>query len=161
MMQLKHANTVTQALAAMVQAQSLTAADGKKLNALLQATQSSDDDDSGAPDPSVYESSSGGVLGVLNDLLDKSQTELDEARAKEKADLQNFEMLKLSLTDEIKFANKEMDEAKKSKSESEEGKATAEGDLDVTTKDLNNDLQELDELHHNCMTKANDFEAET
>merc|ERR1719183_1672865 len=136
MMLLRKANTVTQALAAMVQAQSLPAADGKKLTALVQATQSSDDDDSGAPDPSVYESSSGGVLGVLNDLLDKSQTELEEARTKEKTDLQNFEMLKQSLVDEIKFANKEMDEAKKSKSASEESKATAEGDLSVTTEDL-------------------------
>lgn len=56
--------------------------------------------------------------------------------------------------------HKEMAEAKKSKSESNESKVTAEGDLDVTTKDLNNDIAELDELHHNC-TKANDFEAET
>merc|ERR1719331_3633697 len=54
-----------------------------------------------------------------------------------------------------------MDEAKKSKSESEEGKATAEGDLDVSTTDLNNDLKELGGLHHECMTKANEFEQET
>jgi len=93
--------------------------------------------------------------------LDKAQTELDGARTKEQADLYNFEMLKQSLDDEIKFANKEMAEAKKSKSESEEGKATATGDLDVSTTDLNNDLTELGDLHHNCMTKANDFEAET
>jgi chromosome segregation ATPase len=159
MMQLKNANTVTEALSAMVQAQSLTAADGKKLTALVQAT--SEDDDSGAPDPAVYQSSSGGVLGVMNDLLDKSQTELDQARAKEKTDLQNFEMLKQSLVDEIKFANKEMDEAKKSKSASEESKATAEGDLEVTTEDLNNDIKALNALHHDCMTKAQEFEAET
>merc|ERR1719503_316175 len=139
----------------MVDAQSLTAADSKKLTALVQS--SSDDDSEGAPDPAAYENQSGGVVGVLNDLLEKAQGELDAARTKEQADLQNFQMLHQSLTDEIKFANKEMDEAKKSKSESEESKATAEGDLDVTTKDLNNDLAELDELHHNCMTKANDF----
>ena len=65
---------------------------------------------------------SGGVVGVLNDLL---QNELDAARQKEQADLNNFHMLHQSLTDEVKFANKEMDEAKKSKSESEESKATA------------------------------------
>jgi uncharacterized protein YlxW (UPF0749 family) len=159
MVQLKKATNVVDALKAMVDAQSLTAADSKKLAALVQS--SSDDDSEGAPDPAAYENQSGGVVGVLNDLLEKAQGELDAARTKEQADLQNFQMLHQSLTDEVKFANKEMDEAKKSKSESEEGKATAEGDLDVTTKDLNNDLAELDELHHNCMTKANDFEAET
>merc|ERR1719223_687247 len=79
----------------------------------------------------------------------------------EQADLNNFEMLKGSLTDEIKFANKEMGEAKQSKSGSEESKATAEGDLGVTTTDLNNDLSELGNLHHECMTKAQEFEEET
>ena len=75
--------------------------------------------------------------------------------------LNNFHMLHQSLTDEVKFVNKEMDEAKKSKSESEESKATATGDLDVPMKDLNNNFSELDDLHHKCMTKANDFKAET
>merc|ERR1719469_1065648 len=53
-----------------------------------------------------------------------------------------------------------MDEAKQSKSASSEAKATAEGDLDITSKDLAEDIKTLQELHHNCMTKANDFEAE-
>jgi hypothetical protein len=77
---------------------------------------------------------SGGVVGVLNDLLQQTQGGLDTARQKEQADLNNFHMLHQSLTDEVKFANKEMDEAKKSKSESEESKATATGDLDVPRK---------------------------
>merc|ERR1719410_2316304 len=53
-----------------------------------------------------------------------------------------------------------MDEAKQSKSASEESKATAEGDMDITSKDLAEDIKTLQDLHHNCMTKANDFEAE-
>lgn len=159
MMQLKGATGMAQALAAMVQAQSLTASDGKKLTALLQ--NADDDDSTGAPDPTVFESSSGGVLAVLNDTLEKAQAQLEDARSKEKSDLQNFEMLKQSLDDEIALGNKEMSEAKKSKSTSEENKAVASGDLEVTTNDLNNDNSELDQLHHECMTKANEFEAET
>jgi len=159
MVQLQKATTVVDALKAMVEAQSLSTADSQRLTALVQS--SADDESLGAPDPAAYENQSGGVVGVLNDLLEKAQTELDGARAKEQADLNNFQMLKQSLDDEIKFANKEMGEAKKSKSESAEAKATATGDLDVSTTDLNNDLAELGDLHHNCMTKANDFEAET
>merc|ERR1719502_852846 len=158
MMQLKGATGMAQALAAMVQAQSLTASDGKKLTALLQ--NADDDDSTGAPDPTVFESSSGGVLAVLNDTLEKAQAQLEDARSKEKSDLQNFEMLKQSLSDEIAFGNKEMSEAQKSRSTSEENKAVASGDLEVTTNDLNNDNSELDKLHHECMTKANEFEAE-
>jgi len=133
----------------------------KKLTALVQSSSSSDDDDMGAPAAAVIENQSGGVVGVLNDLLDKANGELEGARAKENSDLQNYEMLKQSLTDQIKFANKEMDEAKKSKAESEESKATAEGDLGVTKADLEEDLSTLGSLHHDCMTKANEFETET
>lgn len=161
MVQLKKATTVVEALKTMVEAQSLSSADSQRLTALVQSSSSSDDESLGAPDPAAYENQSGGVVGVLNDLLDKAQTELDGARTKEQSDLNNFQMLKQSLDDEIKFANKEMGEAKKSKSESEESKATATGDLEVSTTDLNGDLAELGDLHHNCMTKANDFEAET
>ncbi len=49
-----------------------------------------------------------------------------------------------------------MDAAKKGKAASEEGKATAEGDLSVTTKDLNEDTTTLKTLHQDCMTGAGD-----
>merc|ERR1719335_220691 len=39
--------------------------------------------------------------------------------------------------------------------------AAAKGDLGVTTKDLNEDVNALGSLHQDCMTKAQDFEAET
>merc|ERR1740138_899138 len=159
MMQLKKAGTITEVLGWMVKAQSLSGADARKLTALVQTT--SNDDDEGAPDPAAYENQSGGIIDTMNDLLEKAQTQLESARATETANVQNYEMIKQSLTDEIKFANKELDEAKKSKAASEESKATAEGDLDVTSKALAEDTKALADLHHNCMTKASDFEAET
>merc|ERR1719389_1061476 len=61
----------------------------------------------------------------------------------------------------MKYANKDMDAAKKGLAESSEIKAAAEGDLGVTTKDLNEDVNALGSLHQDCMTKAEDFEAET
>jgi len=146
-------------LAVMVRAQSISSADGKKLTALMQTT--SDQEDAGAPDPAVYENQSGGVLDTMNKLLEEAQSQLDGARNKETSSIQAFQMLKQGLEGEVKFANKEMVEAKQSKSASAESKATAEGDLDGTSKDLAEDVKTLQELHHNCMTKANDFEAET
>jgi len=157
--QLKSAGSIVEVLSMMVKAQSLSNADGKKLTALVQESQQ--DDDSGAPDPAVYESQSGGVVDTLNSLLEEAQTQLDQARATETTDIQNFEMLRQSLEDEIKFANKEMDEAKKAKAASEESKASATGDLEVTQKALNEDLSALGKLHHDCMSKAQEFEAET
>jgi len=50
---------------------------------------------------------------------------------------------------------------KKALAESGEIKAAAEGDLTVTQKALAEDVAALGDLHTDCMTKAQDFEAET
>merc|ERR1719482_2136594 len=54
-----------------------------------------------------------------------------------------------------------MNKAKKDLGASEEGKATAEGDLAVTSKDLADDESTLATLHQDCMKGAEDFESET
>ena len=69
--------------------------------------------------------------------------------------------MKQSLTDEIEFANKDMDKAKKGLAESQEGKATAEGDLAATSKDLADDTATKSTLHQDCMTAAEEFELAT
>merc|ERR1719223_2485146 len=60
----------------------------------------------------------------------------------------------------MKYASADLDEAKKSSAANEEKKATAEGDLQVTTKALNEDKADLAGLHHDCMTKASAYETE-
>merc|ERR1719464_1173211 len=54
-----------------------------------------------------------------------------------------------------------MGKAKTNIAQSAEKKAAAEGDLDVTVKSMKSDTGSLDDLHQTCMTKAQDFEAET
>lgn len=100
----------------------------------------------------MHWSSSGGIIDTLNGLLEKGETQLNTATATVTTNKNNFDQLKQSLTDEIKFANKDMDDAKKGLAESAEIKAAAEGDLDVTTKALNEDLHALGNLHMDCMT---------
>jgi hypothetical protein len=157
----KNAHNMMEVFKSMVAAQSISTMEGEKLSALIQSTQQDSDEEMGAPAAATYENQSGGIMDVMNDLLEKSQGELDKARATETANLQNFQMLKQSLEDEIKFGEKEKDEASKSKAESAETKAGAEGDLDVTSKDLAEDIKELAGLHHNCMTRAQEYEDET
>jgi chromosome segregation ATPase len=163
LMQVKSAKNLEQALEVMVKASAITSMDAKGITALVQEGNGSEDsdDDSGAPDAAVYESHSGGIIDTLNGLLEKAENQLNTATGTETANKNNFEQLKQSLTDEIKFANKDMDEAKKGLAESGEIKAAAEGDLEVTNKALAEDRKALGELHMDCMTKAQDFEAET
>jgi DNA repair exonuclease SbcCD ATPase subunit len=161
MMQLKSAGTVAQALSVMVQATSLSNADASKLTALLQNTQEDSSEELGAPAAAVYKSSSGGIVGTLQDLFEKAESQLEEARKTETKAVQAYQMLAQSLKDEIKYANADMDKAKKGLGKSNENQATAEGDLAVTQKDLDGDTSTLTTLHQDCMSGAEDFEAET
>jgi hypothetical protein len=115
----------------------------------------------GAPAAKSYSSQSGGIVDVLGGLQSDAETQLDESRKKEEKALQNFQMLKQSLTDEIKFGIEDKTATTQSKEASAETKATAEGDLSNTKADLSADQGELADLHTECMTHANDFEAET
>merc|ERR1719487_617444 len=159
MLQLKSATNIADALKVMVQASVLSSADASRLTALVQTD--NDDSDTGAPAASVYEGHSDGIIGTLEGLTEKAEGQLDKARKTEETAVQNYQMLKQSLTDEIEFANKDMDKAKKNLAESQEGKATAEGDLDATSKDLAEDIATKGTLHQDCMNAAEEFELAT
>merc|ERR1740117_302047 len=168
MLQTKSAQSLTQAFAAMVQATALSTADATKLTALVQSSAKStsdsddddDDDETAAPDAAAYESKSGRIVTTLDDLLDKAQAQLTDARKEETEARHTYDMKKQSLEDAMKFSAKDMDDAKSGLASCEEQKATAQGDLSATTKDLGSDVTSLEELHHDCMAKAQDFEEE-
>jgi len=161
MMQVTGAKTIADAMEVLVHASAINSADAQRLTALVQSHDTDDDANFGAPAATVYGSHSGGILDTLESLLEKAEGQLDKTRKQETAAAHNFEMLKQSLEDEIKFANKDMAKAKTGIAQSAEKKATAEGDLDVTSKSLGGDTGSLEDLHQTCLTKAQDFEAET
>merc|ERR1719335_1748275 len=163
MLQVQGAKSVTDALSVMVQASVLSSADASRLTALVQTSQEDQDSDSemGAPAASVYEGHSDGIIGTLEGLTEKAEGQLDAARKAESTSLQNYQMLKQSLTDEIKFGNKDMDKAKKDLAASQEKKAGAQGDLEVTSKDLAEDIATKSTLHQDCMSAAEEFELTT
>jgi hypothetical protein len=139
----------------------LSTADASKLSAFLQSNEDAEDGSLGAPAGNVYEGHSDGIIGTLQDLYEKAEAQLEEARKSETKSVQAYQMLASSLKDEIKFGNKDMSKAKADLAASGEAKAAAEGDLAVTTKDLEEDIKTLATLHQDCMKGAEDFEAET
>jgi uncharacterized coiled-coil DUF342 family protein len=161
MLQLKSASSITEALSVMVQASVLSSADASRLTALVQTEQGDSDSEMGAPAAQVYEGHSDGIIGTLEGLTEKAEGQLDKARKTESTAVQNYQMLKQSLMDEIKFANKDMDKAKKGLAESQEKRAGAEGDLEVTSKDLDEDIKTKSTLHQDCMSGAEEFELST
>jgi len=161
MVQLKDSGNIVQALNVLVHASALNAQDGAKLTALIQRRQSEEDGETGAPEAATYEGHSSGIIETLESLLEEAEGQLSEARKKETSSKNNYEMLKQSLEDDIANAEKDMDAAKKSLAASGETAATAQGDLTVTSKALAADISTLEDLHKDCLTKAQDFESET
>jgi peptidoglycan hydrolase CwlO-like protein len=149
------------ALGAVVEAAAFSGHDKNKLMALIQSKDDDEDTDldMGAPAAATYESKSGSIVDVLEDMKDKADSELDELRKAEGNAKHNFNMLKQSLEDQISADGTDLDQEKSSKASSEEGKATAEGDLVVTTKELADVTAELATASANCMQTAADHEA--
>merc|ERR1719181_1973981 len=106
--------------------------------ALVQSRDSAEDDDSetGAPAAAVYESKSGSIVDVIADMQAKAEEQLAELRKAEKNAQHNYAMLKQSLEDQLAVDNKDMDAEKSKKAADSEAKATAEGELEITSKDL-------------------------
>jgi len=150
---------ITQALGAILDAASFASINKPKLMALVQSQSDDDDLELGAPAAKVYESKAGGIVDVLADMKDKAEGELSDLRKAEENTAHNFNMLKQSLEDQIKADTKSLDGEKAKKSAAEEEKATAEGDLSITNKDLAAAQAELAQLSGDCMTTAADHEA--
>merc|ERR1719258_417935 len=152
-------NKVMDALEAVIVGAGVNAADKVKVQALLQATQGESDSDlefqpAGAPDPAAYKSKSGGILSVLEDMLEKAKAELSTAqKAEMNADF-DFKMLKQKIEDAVAFGEKQLAETKAAKAAAEEAKATAEGELETASKNLADDEAHLKDLQQECMTAS-------
>merc|ERR1719353_146191 len=150
---------VMDALEAVIVSAGVNAADKAKVQALLQATQGSSDSDlefqpAGAPDPAAYKSKSGGILSVLEDMLEKAKAELASAQKAEMNAAFDFKMLKQKIEDAVAFGEKTLAETKKAKAAAEEAKATAEGELETAAKNLADDETHLKDLQQECMTAS-------
>merc|ERR1719291_1147279 len=161
LMQLKNANNMAQVLDTLVQGASISSEDASRLTAFVQNSQQDSDEDVGAPAATVYQGQSGGIIQTLTDLLEKAESQLADARNKETANVHNFQLMEQGLKDEINFGEKEISEAKKSLASSQEALAGAEGDLARETKTLKEDESVLSTLHSDCLTYAQNYEAET
>mmetsp|Transcript_40022 Transcript_40022/g.128352 ORF Transcript_40022/g.128352 Transcript_40022/m.128352 type:complete len:717 (+) Transcript_40022:61-2211(+) len=156
-------NNLVNSLSAVVDAASLASADKRKLMALVQSQQASsndaDDDDLGAPAAAAYKSHGNNIIDVLEDLKEKAEEELGSLRKAETNAKHNYEMLKQSLDDQMTADTKDMNDEKAAKAGSLELKATSEGDLANTVKDIADSQKGLETASSHCMQIAADHEA--
>eukprot|EP00747_Dinoflagellata_sp_TGD_P162564 gnl/TRDRNA2_/TRDRNA2_180286_c0_seq1.p1 gnl/TRDRNA2_/TRDRNA2_180286_c0~~gnl/TRDRNA2_/TRDRNA2_180286_c0_seq1.p1 ORF type:complete len:681 (-),score=257.47 gnl/TRDRNA2_/TRDRNA2_180286_c0_seq1:84-2126(-) len=164
LLQVKNAKTLAQALNVMVEAASISTADASRLSAFVQTANDNDDSDDDMEldaDSTESDAKKGGILDTIQGLLEKAEASLDDARKDESKGINDYQLLKQALEEKVKQANLDLAEAKKALAVADEKKATALGDLDLVTKDLQEDNKDLNLLNHDCMAKASDFELET
>jgi len=146
---------ILQSLSLVADAAAFTVADRQRLLALAQTDQA---DEFEAPAAAAYKGQSGGIIEVLEDMKEKADSQLAELRKVEETAKHNYDMLEQSLEAQISADKKDMKEAKTGKAEAEEQKAEAEGDLEVTTKELTNAKNTLATSRSSCMKVGADHE---
>jgi hypothetical protein len=94
-------------------------------------------------------------------MQEKAEAQQSALQKEEMKSKFNYDMLKTSITDKLSNQEQELADIKKAKAEAQETKATAEGELTIVSKDLFDDWQTLTDAHHDCMSKAEEFEVAT
>jgi len=111
-----------------------------------------------APEANGYEFQSGGIIEMLEKLLDKFSDERNTLEKEEANAKHAFGMIRQDLTGQINSANDNIDAKKAERAENLASKAEAEGDLKDTFATRNDDQAYLDDLVATCKSKSADFE---
>jgi len=112
-----------------------------------------------APEASGYEFQSGGVIEMLEKLLDKFIAERTTLAKEEMNSKQAYEMLMQDLTAQIDQSTRDRTSKSESKTKKLEAKANAEGDVSDTTATQQADKKYLSDTTATCQQKASDFES--
>jgi chromosome segregation ATPase len=155
-------NLLVGSITALLDAGAVKGQSKAELQAFVQAQESASDEFSvqQAPAAAAYEvhEGSANMLGVIGNLLDKAENQRSkESKAETEAQF-NFEMLKQSLSDELKTENKELSNARQHLASYQETEASVTGDLSETNKDAAADSMTLRQLQTDCMQTASDHE---
>lgn len=150
-----------QSLGMIVEASFVTHEQKSRIEAFLQAHDQESEDDEGAlsiqavqPD----EKSSTGIIDTIQDMEEKAEATLSSTRKEEMKAAHAAAMFKQSQETMLASLNKELKEAKSSMQSTTEVLATNEKDTSVEQKALTESEAFLEDLKHECQTKAADFE---
>jgi len=155
LLQVQQAPNLLFALEAMVSKSLISTADHDGLTAFLQNSERQ------PPAVPAYEPKSGGVTDMLRDLQDKAKTELYNLRTKEAQSKSDYQMLRQSLQDEIKYAKEKVAQMQAALAEESSDKASNEKDLKEASTNFAEDSKELEELTAECRRKKEDYDEES
>lgn len=107
-----------------------------------------------------YKSVSGGIVETLQAMQEKAEEAQLEGRKKESTSKHHFDLLKVSIEAKLNTEKKEVDATKKILAMQTEHKATCEGELVTTKKDLAADKEYLEKTQQDCMERAAAYQSD-
>lgn len=156
---------LVQSLGAVLDAAAVSTSDRNRLLALVQSKASEDEDAEddetvpvGSPQAAAYQSNSGGIVEVMEDMKDDAESQLSKLRTAETDAKSNFDMLKQAVDNQLAADKQDMGDQKAAKAKATEEKNKAVGDLDMKTKSLKASKVELKEVQASCLKQAGDHE---
>jgi len=114
--------------------------------------------DVSAPDANGYEFQSGGVIEMLEKLLDKFEDERSDLQKAETNSKHAYSMLMQDLEAQIKHNTQARTDKSATKAKKQQSASDAKGDLIDTTATRDDDSKYLSDLTATCQQKASDFE---
>mmetsp|Transcript_18277 Transcript_18277/g.40444 ORF Transcript_18277/g.40444 Transcript_18277/m.40444 type:complete len:683 (+) Transcript_18277:136-2184(+) len=112
-----------------------------------------------APEAATYESHSGGIVDMLEDLKNKFRSQLSDLEKEELNQKHDYEMMIQTLEDEIEAATKTSSRKAAEKADKQKRMAEAQGEKDEEESDLAADSKYLSDLDAECMNKSVDYES--
>merc|ERR1719217_1506353 len=126
------------AISKLIDAAWVTSGNKRNLKAFLQSqNQAAADDDLSITQPQAkvvaYESKSGGIVEEIEEMKQKAEETLSDARQTEMKENHNYQMIAQSLNDGISLIKEKLGDAKSSKAATEEENGKAKAELAETT----------------------------
>lgn len=154
-------NRALQGLSSVVEASFVTHAQKAKVNAYLQARADAADGLSFRATVMSQQKGSGAIVETLEDMTDKAEGTLADARKAEMKSNHAFMLLKQGMESEIKSLEEQLGDTTHMKQVTTEGLAVAEKDLSLTKKMSSTDAASLRDLKRECERKAEEWEVMT
>merc|ERR1719160_202143 len=104
------------------------------------------------PGGKYYQSASGEIFGILKQMKEEFETNLNNAQIEESADNKDYEALKTAKTEEIAATKASLDEKEEALGQASFKKAKADQDEEDTQNILEADTKYLTELKATCAT---------